>query len=426
MQESKTNGGTFMDENTREITYNAKEIIKMIRSSGGDAYIIGESAYNIIYKKPLDVVNIYTNLSETNIMKLFREYYINKVSNNIFSLKYLGYDYIITLPVAGIKKDYKKKKISKEILSDKTISVNLVKVLEREKYTIHALALNKNNKVIDIYGGQKDHKNKVIRSVYAKPKQLFDSNPIVILELMNIISQTGFSLESRIIRAIKKTRKLLSLLPIEEISPIMKKIYDGKYFKRAINMMIKTKTNQYLPLFKDAIIIASSSFFKVPLYLFLGLGMIKEEYYDKIIGVLTDNPNDFMMFVNLAITNTKPDYDKLTLFSFGLEKCLLANRVNSILGKAKRKYFRIKKAYRRLPIKKTCDLAFKGQDILDLAEGMSTDEINLILDEVIEKILDERLINDYDSIRTFIIGRIDTSKFKYDDKIDKDKGEYNG
>ena len=111
------------------------------------------------------------------------------------------------------------------------------------------------------------------------------------------------------------------------------------------------------------------------------------------------------MFVNLAITNPTGKYDKLTLYTYGVQNCVLANRINFLLGKAKKQYKKIRDEYNKLPIKKTCDLAFKGEDIMSLG-NYSSERINEILDEVIDLILNEKIKNEKEILKDFILNKL--------------------
>ena len=138
---------------------------------------------------------------------------------------------------------------------------------------------------------------------------------------------------------------------------------------------------------------------------FMAMGLIEHKTYEEVVGKATGNEYDFRMLVNLAITNPKPEYDDITLFSYGLDKCMKANRINYLLGKCRKKGYYIKKKYNSLKVKKPCDLAFKGDDILKLA-NLTTYEVSIILDDIIYSILEGTLENEYNAIKEKVIFRL--------------------
>ena len=135
-----------------------------------------------------------------------------------------------------------------------------------------------------------------------------------------------------------------------------------------------------------------------------------ETMYDQRIT----NYEEFKMTYNVAMTNKKGKYDTLTLFSNGLNVCLRANMINHYLGRSRNKAKAIKKDYEKLVIKRTCDLAYKGDEILRITGINDTDMINDIMDEVILKILNKEIKNNHDDIEKEVI-RILTDRGIYFD-----------
>ena len=108
----------------------------------------------------------------------------------------------------------------------------------------------------------------------------------------------------------------------------------------------------------------------------------------------------------MALANPKGDYDVLTLFRNGLDVCLAANKSNHIWHKAKNRSKKIKKAYNALPIKKTCDLAFKGQDILEITKDSGGRYLEQLIDDILAGVLFGELVNEYEAIRVFVYRRL--------------------
>ena len=388
-----------MDNRSQEFLSKAKDILKKITSSGGEGYIIGSCVFKIINEENLDNITIYLNIEERLIYELFKDNSIAKINDGEYKLGYLGYTY--------------------DLYTDKSLKENKLKTLECKKhysrllsqkmkeldYTIYSLALNQNNVVFDFYYGKKDIEKGVIRSIYYSIKAYFDMNPIKMLDAIKVVSETGYKLDTRLFQAIKAKRKKIKKVPLNETAVIMHEIFEGKYFKKALKILVKTKIYKCLEWYKDVIFRLYKRYRKETDKFFLGYEMIKRKKYEPIIGSSSDNEYELQMFVNLAITNPTCKFDKLTLYAYGLQNCVLANRINYLLGRCKKQYKKIRDEYNKLPIKKTCDLAFKGEDILSLG-NYSTDYINEILDEVIDLILNDKIKNDKEILKTFILNKL--------------------
>lgn len=388
-----------MDNRSQEFLAKAKDILKKITFSGGEGYIIGSSVLKIINEENLDKITIYINLEERLMYELFKDYNIIKINEGIYQLGYLGFTY--------------------DILTDKSLQENKIKTLECKKhyskllsqkmkemdYTIYALALNQNNVVFDFFYGKKDIEKGIVRSIYYGIKAYFDLKPIKMLDAIKVVSQTGYKLDTRLFQAIKSKRKKIKKVPLNEVATIMYEIYRGKYFKKALKILVKTKLYKNLEWYKDVIFRLYKRYRKETDKFFLGYEMVKRKKYEPVIGNTADNEYELQMFVNLAITNPTGKYDKLTLYTYGVQNCVLANRINFLLGKAKKQYKKIRDEYNKLPIKKTCDLAFKGEDIMSLG-SYSPECINEILDEVIDLILNEKIKNEKEILKDFILNKL--------------------
>ena len=85
------------------------------------------------------------------------------------------------------------------------------------------------------------------------------------------------------------------------------------------------------------------------------------------------------------------------------EICLLANRVNVLLKRARKHYKEISKTYANLPLKSIDDLAFNKYDIYKLNNELDDNYINNLVNQIVYKILYQELLNDYDAIKAYVI-----------------------
>ena len=59
-----------------------------------------------------------------------------------------------------------------------------------------------------------------------------------------------------------------------------------------------------------------------------------------------------------------------------------------------------------MPVKDVCDLAFKGQDILELTTLKERSVIGLVIDDLLEQVLLGHLNNDYNTLKPFALARV--------------------
>jgi len=78
--------------------------------------------------------------------------------------------------------------------------------LSRRDFTINALAKNSAGDIIDLFGGQKDLKNKIIR-VVGEPQSRFREDPLRMLRALQFATRFDFSIEPKTLDAIRKNAK---------------------------------------------------------------------------------------------------------------------------------------------------------------------------------------------------------------------------
>jgi tRNA nucleotidyltransferase (CCA-adding enzyme) len=63
--------------------------------------------------------------------------------------------------------------------------------------------------------------------------------------------------------------------------------------------------------------------------------------------------------------------------------------------------------WEEMPVKDVCDLAFKGQDILELTTLRSRRIIGLVIDDLLREVLEGTKANTYDDLKPYALERIE-------------------
>ena len=74
---------------------------------------------------------------------------------------------------------------------------------------------------------------------------------------------------------------------------------------------------------------------------------------------------------------------------------------------------KIKKKWDKLPIKKYCDLAYKGEDIMKIIDESDYPRINDVLDEVVLAILNKQITNNRSDIEKLVITVLKQNSISY-------------
>lgn len=105
--------------------------------------------------------------------------------------------------------------------------------LSRRDFTVNAVALSGDGRIVDPFGGQKDVIGKTIRCV-GQPAARFAEDALRILRAVRFQSSLGFDIESETRRAMEKSAGLLCNVSGERIAAELKRIVMGDYALKAL------------------------------------------------------------------------------------------------------------------------------------------------------------------------------------------------
>ena len=114
-----------------------------------------------------------------------------------------------------------------------TFTSNLGADLGRRDFTVNAMAYSKKTGTVDLFGGQNDLKNKIIRCV-GDPDRRFNEDALRILRALRFASALDFEIEEKTAQSLLKNRALLGNISEERIAKELLKLVCGKGAKRIL------------------------------------------------------------------------------------------------------------------------------------------------------------------------------------------------
>lgn len=106
--------------------------------------------------------------------------------------------------------------------------------LERRDFTINAMCCCESDEVIDLFGGQKDLRNEILRCV-GNASQRFEEDALRILRGLRFSSVLGFKIHDDTKKAMFEKKQLLECISSERISDELKKLLCGKAAERVLS-----------------------------------------------------------------------------------------------------------------------------------------------------------------------------------------------
>ena len=243
-----------------------KFIINELKKNGFEAYIVGGCVRDLLRNREPDDWDVATNAKPKEIQKIFpKNFYENKfltVTAQTESRNPKLKEIEITTYRSEAK--YTDKRHPDEVKFAKTIEEDLA----RRDFTVNAIALTeiknpykaepsgfrqkakiKNYKIIDLFGGQEDLKNKTIRAV-GNPEERFSEDALRMLRAVRFSTtldgSASWRIEENTERAIQKNAIWIEVISKERIRDELLKIIMGGRAAEGIELLKKLSLLKYI------------------------------------------------------------------------------------------------------------------------------------------------------------------------------------
>ncbi|MEX0596998.1 MAG: HD domain-containing protein, partial [Candidatus Paceibacterota bacterium] len=213
-------------------------VLHSLEEAGFEAFIVGGSVRDLIlgHKTPVDW-DITTNALPPQIQELFPD----SVYENTFGT--VGVKYrnpnetveIIEITTYRKESQYTDSRHPEQVEFVSELSQDLA----RRDFTVNALAMNRQGEIKDFFGGLKDLKAKIIRTV-GEPQDRFNEDALRLMRAVRFAIQLDFKIESNTLNA------------IQNLAPKLKHIAKERIRDELTKMMQTPRAMQGYILLKDS------------------------------------------------------------------------------------------------------------------------------------------------------------------------------
>lgn len=347
---------------------NIKKILETLENEGYQAYLVGGYVRDYLLGVTSFDVDIATDALPKDIHRIFNSSKNNYGSVNIKVDK-------LNVDITTFRKDlnYVNRRPSKVVYIN-----NLKEDLERRDFTINAICMNKNGKIIDLLNGCKDLDSRTIKMIGSIDVKLKE-DPLRIMRAIRFACILDFKIEDELYEKIKEYSYLVGDLSKERIKNELDKILISKNYKYGLELMKDTKISEVLEINYDDI-----------------------NYVDDLLGMWAQ-----VKVLNIPFTNVEKeniikitevlDFGKIDneiLYKYGLYISRVAGKILNI------KTTKISKMYNKLPIKSREDIDITSKEISSI---VGVGEVIGETYKIIEKeILNYRLKNKKSEILKYL------------------------
>jgi tRNA nucleotidyltransferase/poly(A) polymerase len=213
------------------------DILNKFDKAGYEIYIVGGAVRDILMGRLVNDWDFTTNATPEEILKIIPEgFYDNQFGTVGLTAEEFKKPFEIT--TYRTEQGYSDARHPDKISWGKTLNEDL----SRRDFTINALALDMDLKTIDLFKGQEDIKNKLIRAV-GDANERFSEDALRMMRAVRIASELGFTIEENTFEAIRKNAALINKIAKERVKDELFKLlsspnpYEGMVLFRNSGLM---------------------------------------------------------------------------------------------------------------------------------------------------------------------------------------------
>lgn len=214
---------------TMDMPKNVDTAINLLQSAGFEAYAVGGCVRDSLLGKTPNDWDITTSAKPEDMKSVFINFHCidTGIKHGTVTVVIDGEPLEIT--TFRLDGEYEDNRHPKSV----TFTSNLGADLGRRDFTVNAMAYSKKTGTVDLFGGQNDLKNKIIRCV-GDPDRRFNEDALRILRALRFASALDFEIEEKTAQSLLKNCALLGNISEERIAKELLKLVCGKGAKRIL------------------------------------------------------------------------------------------------------------------------------------------------------------------------------------------------
>jgi tRNA nucleotidyltransferase (CCA-adding enzyme) len=352
-----------------------KKILDLIESNGYEAFIVGGYVRDHLLGIASTDIDICTNALPKDLMNIFS--YKNPTISKYGIYKIVTDNYNFDITTYRQELNYTNRR------PDEIIYINnLLADIKRRDFTINTICMNSKGEIIDLLDGLNDLKHHLIKAV-GDPDIKLKEDPLRILRAYRLSIILNFKIEKNLLKSLNKNLKLIQTLSLNRQRWEIDRILASKYAISGLKILNKAKVLNLLGISYHHII-----------------------YVDDLIGMyaqltlpdnypLTKQEKENIIKIK-EIINSK-QINNLTIYKYGLYIALVSGKIMH------KDVTKITAMANSMPIKVRKDLAINSKEIMTILNIKPSSIIKIIEDDLINKVLTNKLKNDKDNLICYVI-----------------------
>jgi poly(A) polymerase/tRNA nucleotidyltransferase (CCA-adding enzyme) len=227
-----------------------KEVVQKLKEAGFEAYLVGGCVRDFLRGVEPEDWDVTTNAKPEEIMKIFPESFYENKFLTVTVLTQSNDPKLKEIEVTTFRKEakYTDKRHPDFVDFAKTLEEDLA----RRDFTVNAMAIDIRHttyeiRVIDLFNGQEDLKNKIIRAV-GEPKERFSEDALRMIRAVRfaVTLGEGWKIEEKTKEAIKENAHLIEMIAKERIRDELIKIIMSERAVQGIELLRETNLLKHI------------------------------------------------------------------------------------------------------------------------------------------------------------------------------------
>lgn len=381
----------------------SQKIIETLQQQGFEAYVVGGAVRDIVLGKSATDIDIATSAFPEEVKAAFsRSIDVGIAHGTIVVLMDDCAIEVTTFRTDGTYVDHRRP-------TDVTFVRSLEEDMKRRDFTMNAMALTKDEEIIDLFGGKEDIQNGIIRTV-GYPNHRFGEDALRMLRAIRFSAQLNFQLEEKTSEAITNNASTIQNISVERITNELEKIWLSAFPINALKEIEKTKIGQWLPgsLNWSSKIWEQFNDNKATVHGWAFLSLLqntdKQEKIPSLYRLSNQQKIEIQRIVKAVHIREQRSFSTVDLYQFSEETLVTAEKFVKILFPTiettdSTTIVEMKKA---LPIQSIKELSITGNDLMIWLDKPGGPWLKEMINEIVHAILHKEIDNHPEQIKEWI------------------------
>jgi tRNA nucleotidyltransferase (CCA-adding enzyme) len=387
----------------------ASPVLKKLEDAGFEAYFVGGSVRDFLLNREINDVDIATSATPDEVKRIFpKTVDIGIEHGTVLVLVNNGEYEITTFRTESEYQDYRRPKEVSFIRS-------LKEDLQRRDFTMNAIAMDRNRKLIDPFNGYQAIQERIIQTV-GSPNDRFQEDALRMMRAVRFVSQLSFQIENETIQALTKLVHLLDNIAVERKRAEFEKLLIGKNKNNALKILLDANIHSFLPDLKEQrqqleklISFNSTNLNKNEMWSLLiyclNLQLKEIELFLKEWRLALKDIREIQLVVHFLSKRLEQDWSIYDLYSAGRDHILSTEKLYQVINgnnevESIEHWLRL---YENLPIKERSEMNVTGNDVMTWFNKRGGPWLKETLLTIEENILAGKLENDIEKIKEWLM-----------------------